>query len=190
MYYIEKIRAILKKILDNENLVIVDVETTGLSEYYDEIIEICALYVRGGKIVDKFNTLINPNKPIPLNATRVNGITDEMVRNKPTIKEVLHSFDRFLQKIENPVFVGHNVSFDIRFLKASYEKYLGKTFEPQDTVCTMWLGTKIFGLDRYISLSALASILEIEYDYSSLHRASADALLVLKILQKIAKNEF
>ena len=93
--------------------VVFDLETTGLSPVSDGIIEISAVKVENGKVTDSFSTLVNPGRRIPAAATRVNGITDQMVKDAPGLKEAL---DQFLSFIGDQVLVGHNIhSFDMGF---------------------------------------------------------------------------
>ena len=63
--------------------VIFDLETTGISSAADEVIEISAVKVKGGRVVEEFSTLVNPGRPIPFAASQLNGITDDMVKNSP-----------------------------------------------------------------------------------------------------------
>ncbi len=94
--------------------VVFDLETTGISCVNDQIIEISAVKAAGGKVVDTFSTLVNPQCAIPYSATRVNGITDEMVAEAPCIQEALEGFLAF---IKGHVLVGHNIhSFDLNFI--------------------------------------------------------------------------
>ncbi|HSH36824.1 exonuclease domain-containing protein, partial [Schnuerera sp.] len=85
--------------------VVFDIETTGLSPKNDMITEIGAIKIVNGKIVDEFSQLINPERPIPNRIIKITGITDEMVKDKPTIDEVLPDFERF---IDGAVLVAHN----------------------------------------------------------------------------------
>ena len=96
--------------------VIVDVETTGLSADRDRIIQLSAVKVIEGKIMSFYNTYIDPGRSIPADATKINGITDNMVMNAPRIEEVADNFIKYVGK--NPV-VGYNVSFDLKFLFTS-----------------------------------------------------------------------
>ena len=75
--------------------VVFDLETTGINQERDDIIEISGLKVREHKIVEDFSTLVNPGRHIPAGATAVNGITDEMVKDAPGIEEVLSKVIRF-----------------------------------------------------------------------------------------------
>ncbi|MBP3337943.1 MAG: 3'-5' exonuclease [Lachnospiraceae bacterium] len=94
--------------------ILLDLETTGLSAKEDAIIEIGALKVVDGKIVDKIETFINPARKIPHRITEVTGINDEMVENAPYIAEVIADVVKFLQGF---TIIGHNVMFDYSFLK-------------------------------------------------------------------------
>ena len=104
--------------------VIFDLETTGISPNYDEVIEISALKVKGGKVVDEFNTLVNPGRKIPFGATKVNGITNAMVAEAPAFSQVLAEF---LDFAEGLVLVGHNIArFDMKFIWRDAEQYFGE----------------------------------------------------------------
>ena len=75
--------------------VLFDLETTGLDTVNDQIVEISALKVAGGKIVDEYSTLVNPGIHIPYQASCINGITDEMVKGAPTVEEAIRGFNLF-----------------------------------------------------------------------------------------------
>ena len=95
------------------NFVAVDVETTGLSQVSDEIIEVAAIRFREFKPVEKFATLCAPKKGIDEAAARVNGITADMVEDKPLFGQIAPALQEFIGK-DNVV--GHNLDFDLRFL--------------------------------------------------------------------------
>ena len=96
------------------NYVVFDLETTGLSPTADEIIELSAIKVKNQKAVQTFSTLVKPSRPIPSGATAINGITNQMVANSPSICEAVKNF---LDFIGNEVLVGHNIhSFDLNFM--------------------------------------------------------------------------
>lgn len=104
--------------------VIFDLETTGISPNYDEVIEISALKVKGGEVVDEFNTLVNPGRKIPFGATKVNGITNAMVAEAPAFSHVLAEFLDFAEEL---VLVGHNIArFDMKFIWRDAEQYFGE----------------------------------------------------------------
>lgn len=96
-----------------DDYVVLDVETTGLNYHYDAIVEIGCIRFRNNKEIARFNTLINPNIPIPAPATEIHNITDEMVKDAPYIDEKLQDLLNF---IGDDVVIGHNIGFDIRFV--------------------------------------------------------------------------
>ena len=93
--------------------VLFDIETTGLSPATDEIIELSAVKVSRGDIIDTFDTLIRPNRKIPRSATAINGITNDMVRDAPTLEQKLPAFLDFIRGYK---LVGHNIIPLIRIL--------------------------------------------------------------------------
>jgi DNA polymerase-3 subunit alpha (Gram-positive type) len=97
-----------------KNYVCVDIETTGIRPKWDKIIEIGAVKVRNGKEVERFSELIYPGVKLPWRITELTGITDEMLKGKPTIEEVL---PRFIEFAGDDLLLGHNIRFDYSFLK-------------------------------------------------------------------------
>ena len=93
--------------------VVFDLETTGISHKNDAIIEISAVKVINGEVVDTFSTLVNPMRPIPYPATAVNGITDDMVKGKDDEETVTK---KFLDWAGDLPMVAHNAKFDISFI--------------------------------------------------------------------------
>ncbi|WP_289197645.1 3'-5' exonuclease [uncultured Dubosiella sp.] len=96
-----------------DHFVVVDTETTGLAPHRDRIVELSAIKYRDCEPVERFQTLINPKKEIPEEATAVNHITNEMVAGAPTIAQVLPAFEKF---INGQIIVGHNLQFDLKML--------------------------------------------------------------------------
>ena len=107
--------------------VVFDLETTGISCYNDQVVEISAVKVSKGQVVEEFTSLVNPKCPIPYRASMVNGITDEMVKDAPAFDKVLADFLGF---IGDHVLVGHNIhTFDMKFIYRDCEKFWGKVPE-------------------------------------------------------------
>lgn len=102
---------------DAPEMVFVDVETTGVNPHDDSIIQLSAVRYRGGEKVEVLDTYINPLRKIPPAATLVNGITDDMVRFSPKIKDIR---PRFMEFIKDSILVGYNVLFDLRFLDLAF----------------------------------------------------------------------
>lgn len=106
----------MSRSLKEKEYVIFDVETTGLSpDRGDRVIEVAAVKVENGEVVDQFESLINPHRSIPFEATQVNGISDEMVAGAPEAKDVV---EKFLKFISGSCLVGHNVKFDLKFMNS------------------------------------------------------------------------
>ena len=120
---------------------VVDLETTGFIPEFDSIIEIGALKYSNRTLVDKFQSLVKPNvELIPDCLTEKTGITNEMLKNSPTIGEILPAFDEFL--FDNIV-VGHNVNFDVNFLYENYLSCLSKPFT-NDFIDTLRIARKLY----------------------------------------------
>lgn len=108
--------------LIDTTFVVVDLETTGGSHREASITEIGAVKIRAGEIIGEFQTLVNPESPIPAFITVLTGITDAMVIEAPKIGEALFSFLEFVGPEHETVLIAHNAPFDIGFLKAAAEK--------------------------------------------------------------------
>ncbi len=109
-----------------DDYVVIDIETTGLSPAYDEIIEIGAIRYIDNVAVDQFGTLINPVNPVSNFISNLTGITNEMLQDAPPIEDVLPSFLKF---VGNDIVVGHNVNFDINFIYDNCAKHLSVVFD-------------------------------------------------------------
>ena len=103
-----------------DTFVALDIETTGLDPSNCEIIEIGAARFENGKLVAKFSELVKPSFTIPAEITRLTGISNAMVKDAPGINAVIEKFDPFID--ESPWVVGHNVSFDLGFIKSHITK--------------------------------------------------------------------
>lgn len=103
----------------DDTYVVFDIETTGLSKEKEMITEIGAVKVADGKIIDRFSTFVNPQRPISAEITKLTGITDDMVKDAPTIENVLPEFLKFC---EDTVLVAHNASFDTGFIRIAVER--------------------------------------------------------------------
>ena len=112
----------LGRALVETTFVVVDLETTGGSHSHASITEIGAVKIRGGEIIGEFQTLVNPESPIPAFITVLTGITDAMVVEAPTIGAALFSFLEFAGSPNETVLIAHNAPFDIGFLKSAAAK--------------------------------------------------------------------
>lgn len=159
-----------------------DLETTGISACTDNIIEISAIKVKNGIVQDTFSTLVNPERPIPLQATRVNGITDEMVANAPCIRETMADFLEFVGK---DILVGHNIqSFDMKFIYREVEALFQDTIS-NDFIDTLYMARKCLPELRHHRLTDLASYFGINSEGA--HRALNDCVMNQKCFEEMAK---
>ncbi len=163
--------------------VVFDLETTGVSTQMDQVIEISAVKVRAGKVEEEFSSLVNPGMPIPRGASRVNHITDDMVKDAPHFSQVL---EEFLDFAGDMVLVGHNIhTFDMKFIWRDAEKYLGRAVE-NDYIDTLPLARACLGqLSRY-KLEDLARHYSISI--AGAHRALADCHMNQKVFEHLGKE--
>ena len=163
--------------------VVFDLETTGISRVYDEVVEISAVKVRGGKVVDEFSTLVNPGRHIPAGASQVNGITDQMVAHAPRFVKVLQEF---LDFTEGYPLVGHNIaSFDMKFICRDAEKYYGSV-PVNDYVDTLPLARKHLPNLSHHKLTDLASYYGLTTDGA--HRALNDCRMNQQVYECMVKE--
>lgn len=166
------------------NYVLYDLETTGISCNYDEVIEISALKVRDGRIVDEFDELVNPMRPIPYAASAVNHITDEMVACAPVFSVVL---EEFLDFIGDDVLVGHNInSFDMKFLYRDCERYFAQTLT-NDFVDTLKFARLCLSGRKHYRLEDLAEVYGIPTEGA--HRALNDCKMNQQVFERLAKEK-
>lgn len=156
-----------------------DLETTGLSPQEHKIIEIGALKVREGKVVDRFMEFVHPDKPITPMITNITHITNDMVAGARSCPEVIHDFLSFC---EDDVLIGHNVMFDYSFVKCSAVRE-GLTFEKMG-IDTLKIAKKVHPELESKSLSALCEHYKIEN--KAAHRAYFDALATAKLYQTLS----
>ncbi|MFC2125213.1 exonuclease domain-containing protein, partial [Bacteroidota bacterium] len=155
---------------------IVDIETTGNYSGRHRITEIAIFIHDGKKIIEEFQTLINPECSIPPYITTMTGIHNEMVEDAPKFYEVAKTIYKML---ENRIFVAHNVGFDYSFIRQEF-KSLGGNFQAKK-LCTVRMGRKIIpGLPSY-SLGNLCKHLGIVIN--DRHRAAGDAEATVKVLE-------
>ncbi|MCX8032354.1 MAG: exonuclease domain-containing protein [Thermoleophilia bacterium] len=160
--------------------VALDLETTGSRPGVSKITEIGAVRIEGLKEVARFNTLVNPMRPIPPMITRITGITQEMVADAPRIEEVLPEFLEFLQ---GAVVVAHNAAFDVGFLNYELARLKGRKLG-EGAIDTLPLSRVLLpGLPNY-RLHTLAEALSAPV--AACHRALADALAVQHVFVHLA----
>jgi DNA polymerase-3 subunit epsilon len=160
--------------------VVVDVETTGGSPWGgDRITEFCAVTVAGQQITDVYETLINPERPIPPAVTRLTRITWDMVRHAPTIRDVA---PRIADVLRGHLFVAHNATFDWRFVSSELSRYGGQQLMGEK-LCTVKLARAVLPNIRRRSLDSLSYFYGIENH--ARHRAGGDAVATAKVLLRL-----
>ena len=163
--------------------VIFDLETTGISCADEQVVEISAVRVEDGEVVDEFTTLVNPGIPIPFYASEVNGITDDMVENSPFFEEALRDF---LDFIGDSVLVGHNIhTFDMKFIQRDALKYFKKQVG-NDYIDTLQIARLFLPELKHHRLTDLAEYYGIDCDGA--HRALNDCRMNQKVFELLRKE--
>ncbi len=166
----------IRWILDpQQTYVVVDVETTGGRSADHRVTEIAAVKVRDGKIIDRFQTLLNPQRTIPPNIVRLTGITPAMVAEAPYFSDMADDFETFMH---GAIFVAHNVEFDYRFINSEYQR-IGRQFR-YPKLCTCASMRKLYPGHSSYSLAALCRAFDIPLKQH--HRALCDAEAAAELL--------
>ena len=160
---------------------VLDLETTGLSAKTEKITEIGIMKVRNGEVLEEFCEFVNPEKPIPQRVQEITNITDDMLKDAPTIEEI---FPKVLEFIKGTVLVAHNATFDIGFLK-TVAKDLGYEFD-YTYVDTLPLARKLYPELKKHKLGKIAEYLKIKVEVA--HRALDDVDTTVKVLREMMKT--
>ena len=166
--------------------VVFDIETTGFSPVKNRIIEIGAVKVAGGEIVDRFSTFVNPGVPIPFRIEQLTSISDEMVMDAPPIETVL---PEFLQFCDGAVFVAHNASFDMSFILENAKRQslpLTPTY-----VDTVGIARVLLPNQAKHTLDAVAKTLgvSLENHHRAVDDAEATAEIFIRFLPMLEQKE-
>jgi len=171
-----------KQPLDGD-LVVFDLETTGLSAATERIIEIGAARIRNGEVVEEFDTFVDPERTIPAEITALTGISDAMVAGAPKEAEALEQFYAFCGG-DDAVLIAHNASFDTTFLKAA-AKRCGKAYR-FTSIDTLVMARSLY---RELSSHKLGKLAEyLKLPAFSAHRANEDARELAYIFQKMLEK--
>lgn len=169
----------LAAVYDTAAFIAFDTETTGLDPASGRIVEIGAVKFDRRGVIARYNVLINPEMPMPEEAGKVNGITDEMLKDKPLIAAV---FPDFFDFIGMGVLVAHNAPFDINYVNAELKR-AGKT-----PLTNKVVDTRIFAKEVFPGLSSYAlQDLAVQFGITALeaHRAEDDARVCMELFEKI-----
>lgn len=163
-------------VLDPEQAyVVVDVETTGGRGEHHRVTEIGAVKVRAGEVVDRFQTLLNPQRTIPADIIRLTGISPAMVKDAPYFADIADEFEAFMR---DAIFVAHNVEFDYGFIAAEFRR-IGRPFR-YPRLCTCASMRKLYPGHRSYSLASLCRAFDIPLRQH--HRAQCDAEATAELL--------
>ncbi len=168
--------------LDGATYVVLDVETTGLNKYSDEIIEIGAVRVENGVEVAEFSQLIDPGRPVPERVTQLTGISGAMLRGQPRLMDVLPDFAKFC---EGAILVAHNAEFDIAFFRRAF-RAAGLPFD-YPVLDTLMLVRNQYPALRSHKLGNMCKQLGISLAnaHRAVHDARATSLMLLKALAEV-----
>jgi DNA polymerase-3 subunit epsilon len=170
--------------ISDATFVVTDVETTGTSAEEGRILEIGAVKVRDGTVVDRYQHLVNPEQAVPGRITKLTGITTGMVFEAPPAGDVLPEYLEFLG---DGILVAHNLTFDQSFLNAELERE-GRDSLSNETLCTVRLARRLLpGLDSK-GLSRLTQFYDIDVDgrHRALGDAEATSLVLRRFLSQLA----
>ncbi|MFC3616659.1 exonuclease domain-containing protein [Lutimaribacter marinistellae] len=162
--------------------VVFDTETTGLLPHKDEIVQIGAVRVLRGRIIEgeELNTLVDPGRPIPPASTKVHRITDAMVAGAPDIAEAGRAFHQFAN---DAVIVAHNAPFDMAFLRRHAGR-IGVNWD-HPILDTVLVSAVLFGAGETHTLDALCDRLEVEIPQALRHTALGDARATAEVLVRM-----
>ena len=156
------------------SIVSIDIETTGLSEERDAIIEIGAVKFKGHRVEDEWTSVINPGKHIPEFITNLTGISDAEVRNAPKFRDIAQDLEAF---VGNAPVIGHNVRFDLEFLQK------GGILRYNEVIDTYELAAVLMPTASRYNLGALGKQLGILLPAT--HRALDDAKVTMAAFNKL-----
>lgn len=169
--------------LKDATYVVFDVETTGLSNQYDQIIELAAVKVKDGEIIDKFERFSNPHEKLSETIINLTHITDDMLVDAPEIEEVLTEFKEW---VGDAIFVAHNASFDMGFIDTGYER-LGFGSSTNGVIDTLELSRTINTEYGKHGLNFLAKKygVELTQHHRAIYDTEATAYIFIKMVQQM-----
>ncbi|MBF0624729.1 MAG: DNA polymerase III subunit epsilon [Magnetococcales bacterium] len=166
-------------------VVVLDTETTGLSPQEDRIVEIGCVELLGKVVGEEKQWYLNPERPIPEEASRIHGITDAMVMGKPRFGEIVREFLKFIG--DSPLVI-HNASFDLGFLNAELKRVRKGTLAAERAIDTMVLARRRFP-GAAANLDALCRRLGVDNSTRTRHGALVDAHLLAQVYVLLEKDD-
>ena len=170
----------------DDTFVVFDIETTGFSPVKNKIIEIGAVKVRGGEVIDHFSVFVNPQVPIPYEITKLTSITDEMVVEAETIEQILPKFVEFC---EDAVLVAHNANFDMSFINENIRRQ--KIKKEYTYLDTLGLARVLLPGQAKHTLDAVCKTLKIslENHHRAVDDAGATAQMFIQFVEMLREKE-
>ena len=168
--------------LSDASIVVFDLETTGLDQDQDRIVEIGAQKLKNGELIDQFESLVDPKSDFPIEAQRVSGITPNMLIGKPVIEEVLPKFFNF---IDGSILVAHNANFDMGFIRKTASR-MGIDLE-WPAFCTLKMARELLPDLERKTLDELA--LNYNLTFEARHRSIGDVKVTVGVLQGMLDHE-
>ena len=165
-----------------DDYTVIDIEATGYAPEYDDIIELAALRIRGGAVINSYTTLVNPGYKIDDFVQNLTGITNDDLKGAPAVKDALSPFITF---IGSDLVVGHNVNFDVNFIYENSVRAYGKTFG-NDFVDTMRIARKLLPDLKHHRLKDIAGALGV--DQTREHRAYDDCVTTFRCFEEMKKR--
>ena len=157
---------------------IIDVETTGGGIGGNRITEICIALIKDGEVLDKYTTLVNPERDIPYHITALTGIDNDMVKNAPLFYEVAEKVEEFTR---DAIFIAHNVGFDYNVIRGEF-RLLGQHYN-RKKLCTVRLSRKLIPGHLSYSLGRLCNTINIPH--LNRHRAEGDVDATVILFQRL-----
>lgn len=168
--------------MNKEIFVCVDCESTGLDPKSDRIIEIAAVRFTLDELLDSYETLVNPGRPIPADSQAIHNISDEMVADQPAVKSVL---PQLLEFMGTHIIVGHGITYDIDLIAAEADRYgVTHSLQKARSIDTLRLA-RLYGNSPSNSLGALGKHFNVHTEGA--HRAMNDVTMNIDVFRHLVK---
>lgn len=168
--------------IDKTTFICVDCETTGLDAVQDRVIEVAVAKFTTSSVLAEFDMLINPECPIPESSIVFHHITEEMIRDKPTIKEVL---PQILELIGDDIIIGHGIGFDVQLLINAAGRYNIPCALKNNKLLDTLRMARLYGESPVNSLEQLRKHFNIQPEGA--HRAMSDVIVNVEVFKRLAK---